>query len=39
MHALNLNPKLKAIGICFGHQFLAKVKAIDVVTKTLIKGL
>lgn len=39
MHALNINPKLKAIGICFGHQFLAKTKAIEVVTKPLNKGL
>jgi GMP synthase-like glutamine amidotransferase len=36
---LKVNKKLKVMGICFGHQFLAHSENIEVVTKTLDKGL
>jgi GMP synthase-like glutamine amidotransferase len=37
--ALKINKNLKALGVCFGHQFLANSKNIEVVTKPLNKGL
>lgn len=39
LEALKSNKKLKVLGICFGHQFIASSKNIEVVTKTLNKGL
>lgn len=39
LDALKLNKKLKVLGVCFGHQFVASSNNVEVVTKPLNKGL
>lgn len=37
-NALNLNKKLKILGTCFGHQFLAHLHGVEVSKRNFVKG-
>lgn len=39
LETLKMNKKLKVLGICFGHQFIAHSNKAEITSKTLDKGL